>query len=421
MKLFDLDTERAILSCIIYDNGIIPDVVEVVKPDDFHVESHKEIFAAMVELYFDKSPVDLITLSGRLPKNMQAISQIADGFNPTSMWLGYAKKVKDYSDCRKLSRIADNIQEGLKEGVGAGEMVGVAIQAIFDLSVGTNSKAWSMKEVVKASFSQIEAASEQKGVVGIHTGLLKLDDVLGGLKNKLYILAARPGIGKSALAKCISVAAGEGDKSVLVFSLEMPKEELGIRYLSGVAGIDGKSLEKGHLKDVEYPKLTDAASRLQKFNIHIDDNPRQTEIDIWSKSKRHKVKHGLDLLIVDYLQLVKCSTPTGSREQDVASISKAFKAMATDLSCSCLILAQLSRECEKAKRRPMLSDLRESGGVEQDADVVVFLHKPHKYDDSKPEDLVEALVEKHRGGPVGYCDLLWEPETTSFKNRGDWR
>jgi replicative DNA helicase len=327
----------------------------------------------------------------------------------------YAEIIKVESDKRKVMTLGHQLIQDIQDGKDIKGIISQATDDIFGFTVET-SKPTHIKESIKASISHIEAAYGSDGVVGIPSGLKDLDGVLGGFKDKFYVLAARPGLGKSALAKCVSTAGGREGKNILVFSIEMPKEELGTRYLSGEALINSRDLENGKLKDNHWSKLFMAADNLSKMPIYIDDNPRQTEIDIWSKARHHKVKHGLDMVIVDYLQLIGCSRNTQSREQEVAHISKTFKGMQMDLGVPVICLAQLSRECEKHKRAPILSDLRESGAIEQDADVVLFLHHPWKYNKDMPKTLVEAIVEKHRGGPTGYVDLYWEAEFTNFKN-----
>jgi replicative DNA helicase len=242
-----------------------------------------------------------------------------------------------------------------------------------------------------------------------------MDKILCGFKPKFYVLAGRPGTGKTALA-INNIAVDCGGKA-LVFSLEMPEEEVGIRMISGESGIDNQQLENGSVKDTEWSKLTMGCGKLSEKDIYIDDSADQTDLDIWTKAKRHKVKYGLDIIIIDYLQLVRSAKKISSRREELEEISRNFKKISKDLQVPVIALAQLSRACEQEKRKPRLSDLREAGGIEQDADVVMFTHHPHSLDEKEPEDVVEVIFSKHRGGRKGYVELDWRADVTKFSDR----
>jgi replicative DNA helicase len=252
-------------------------------------------------------------------------------------------------------------------------------------------------------------------VNGVKTGIDKLDEILCGLKPKLYVIAGRPGYGKTALA--LNIAANDTKKSTLVFSLEMPDEEVGVRFLASDGRINTQGLENGNIRESHWAKLMASCGRLSAANIYIDDSAHQTDFDILTKSKRHKMKHGLDLVIIDYIQLVKSAKKCEGRRLELEEISRNFKMMSKDLGVPVIALAQLSRKCVDERRKPRLSDLREAGGIEQDADVVLMLHHPHSIKETEPEELIEGIFCKHRGGPTGMIKLRFEKEFVKFT---DW-
>jgi replicative DNA helicase len=230
------------------------------------------------------------------------------------------------------------------------------------------------------------------------------------------VIAGRPGYGKTALA--LNIAANCG--SALIFSIEMPDEEIGVRFLASDGRINTQGLENGHIKDHHWGKLMFSCGRLSKSNIYIDDMAYQTDLDIWTKAKRHKMKQGLDLIIIDYIQLVKSAKKCDGRRLELEEISRNFKMMSKDLSVPVIALAQLSRKCVDEKRRPRLSDLREAGGIEQDADVVGMLHHPYSIKETEPEELMEFIFCKHRGGPTGKIKLRFEKEFVKFSDWGNY-
>lgn len=416
MKLpTNIEAERDILGSVIVDNNILNDLMDILSPDYFHSESFKTIYETMVDLYSNKSPVDLITLREALKGKSiptETIFHLADNISMPSRAKGYVSILKDAYIKRQLIYFTNEITERIDNGLQADKILSLMVDKGFELSSPIEDNIKPLKTIIKKSINQIEAAYENKGVVGLETGL-KLDNVLHGLKNKFYILAGRPGTGKTAL--CLNIATQNKDANVLIFELEMPDEEIGIRMLGSNAGLNTQSLENGHVKDDCWPKLVRACENLNTSKIYIDDSSTQTDKGIWAKCKRHKSKYGLDLVIIDYLQLMKSGTQKGKRWEELGEISRSLKRLSKEVPV--IALAQLSRECEKQKRRPVLSDLRECGDIEQDADVIIFTHSPHVIDENMPEDLIEAIVGKHRGGPTGFVKLRFEKETVTFK---DW-
>lgn len=418
MKLpTNIEAERDILGSIILDNNILNDLMDILSPDYFHSESFKTIYETMVDLYSSKSPVDLITLRESLKGKSiptETLFHLADNVSMPSRAKGYVSILKDSYIKRQLVYFTNEITESIDNGVQADKILSLMVDKGFELSKPIEDNIKPLRSVIKKSMQQIEAAYENKGVVGLKTEL-KLDNVLHGLKPKLYILAGRPGTGKTAL--CLNIAANNLDANVLIFELEMPDEEIGIRMLGSDASLNTQCLESGRVKEESWGKILGACDRFNKSNIYIDDSANQTDKGIWAKCKRHKAKHGLDMVIIDYIQLMRSSSGTKNRREEIEEISRTLKKMTKDLSVPVIGLAQLSRECEKQRRRPVLSDLREAGGIEQDADVVIFTHSPHSISEDMPEDMVEAIIGKHRGGPTGFVKLRFEKETTTFK---DW-
>jgi replicative DNA helicase len=328
----------------------------------------------------------------------------------------YCKILKDLYIKRQLIVFVSDIMERIGDGEGSDALLSHVLDTAFSLSSSSEEKIVHVKEVVKDAIAQVEKAYENKGILGVPSGIDGLDDVLHGFKPKLYILAGRPGTGKTALATNIAVNAAFKEKKILIFSLEMPNEEVGSRIIASEAKINTQRLENGNILGDDWDRMMSNCGKLVELDLHIDDSADQTDMDIWTKAKRHKAKHGLDMVIIDYLQLVR-TTKSMSRREELEEISRNFKKMSKDLSVPVLALAQLSRACEQEKRRPRLSDLREAGGIEQDADVCLFLHYPRSLDKNADENLMEVLIPKHRGGPKGIKNLNWRPDITRFS---DW-
>lgn len=421
MKLpHNIEAEKKILGSFLLDNNFITDIADKIKADYFYSPANKLIFETIMEMHFDKTVVDIVTLHERLKtKDVPAtyIAGLSDDIVLASQARPYIKILHDLYYKRELMILSETISQDIKADNKVDDIVSGIMDKVFALSTDEEGKIYTLKQTLLETTKQIEIAHENEGMSGVPTGLTDLDTLLCGLKNRYYIMAARPGLGKSAMANCISIACGRDKKKALIFSLEMPKEEIGVRMIASEGNINTHHMENGQIKGDGWDKMTMAMGKLSGLPIFIDDSASQTDMSIWTKARRHKAKHGLDLIVIDYIQLMKSAKKTNSREQEIAEISRNLKKMSKDLKIPVLALAQLSRECEKEKRRPRLSDLRESGSIEQDADVVMFLHRPYDYNQSEPENKVEVLVAKHRGGKRGIVGIDWKPEYTKFRDR----
>ncbi len=418
MKLpHNIEAEIGILGSFLLDNDFITDIADQIKADYFYSEANKLIFETMMEMHFDKAVIDSITLYDKLKSSdipVTYIADLTDNLVYAKLARPYVKILHDLYYKRELMVLSETINQDIKEDKKADDIVSSIMDKVFSLSTDEEGKIVSLKQTLLSTTKQIEAAHNNKGMSGVPTGLTELDGILCGLKNRYYILAARPGLGKSAMANCVSIACGRDKKKALIFSLEMPKEEIGIRMIASEGSINTHHMENGNVRGDGWDKMTMAMGELSDFQIFIDDSASQTDMSIWTKARRHKAKHGLDLIVIDYIQLMKSAKKVNNREQEIAEISRNLKKMSKDLKIPVLALAQLSRECEKEKRRPRLSDLRESGSIEQDADVVMFLHRPYDYDQNEPENQMEVLISKHRGGKRGVVRIDWKPEYTKF-------
>jgi replicative DNA helicase len=424
----DIEAEQALLSACI-SGYIQEEIFDFLSPDDFYRKSHNVIFKAIKTLHAKKQPIDFVTVVHELKSNgelehsggVDHIIRILDfplAVNPVQ----YAKIIKTMATARRLvfasykcadeaySITVDNIQEVL-DGIQHKVMA-------IEQPDGTSESSTPISHVVSKNLDRYELAAKNNGVTGIPTGLADLDRILGGLQPAdLIILAARPSMGKSALAMNITERCG---KPVLVFSMEMPEEQLGDRSLAGASKINLSRLRMGRLSHTDWNDLSIAAEKISALPVFIDDSPALHYSEIRRRSRLAFKKHGIQLVVIDYLQLMRGDSGKGNREAEIASISRAMKALAKELSIPVLVLAQLNRELEKRNdKRPMLSDLRESGSQEQDADVVLFIYRDEIYnksDNNSNRGTAEIIVAKHRNGPVGFVRVTFNSETTTFRN-----
>ncbi len=434
-----LDSERACLGAILIDPGFaFNEVIEIMSIDDFYSTAHRTIFRTMAELNAEQQPIDTLTLSELLKeKNLLdecgGASYIAELTNvvPTSGNVKYyAKIVRDKAQLRNLMSIASEIYEmATSETEDAQDIVDQAETKIFSIAEKRSSgNLENIRTVLQHTIEIIEARVKNKGVMsGVPSGFKDLDNMTYGFQpSDLIILAARPSMGKTALAlNMASNMAIQGKKSVLVFSLEMSKSQLVQRILSSEATVDSNKLRSGFLDPKDWKKLLEASGRLSNAKIWIEDSPGLSYMDIRAVARRLKAKEGLDCILIDYLQLL--SLPMGKREENrqnsVAEISRNLKMIAREMECPVISLSQLSRAVEsRSDKEPMLSDLRESGAIEQDADVVAFIHRPAYYlkdVDEELKNLAEIIIAKQRNGPVGKVRLSFRNQFTRFEDYVD--
>lgn len=419
IELTNRQIEKDILGIILFNNTVMLDITDKLLPDYFSINTYEVIYTTMLDMYMEQQPIDLMTLSEELKgKGVSPVHvcELPDGIFTDRFAIKYAGILKDLYIKRQILAYGQDLIDQINSGVDSEDLCSGMIDKALNLNYSKADNIKHIKTILHKTTKQIEAAYNNKGINGIESGLSDVDRIICGFKAKFYLLAGRPGTGKTAMATNIAVNGGIKKHKPLIFSLEMPDEEIGTRMISGEARIDNQLLENGHVKDREWPKMMEACGLLSSTDIYIDDSADQTDMDIWTKAKRHKAKHGLGMVIIDYLQLVRSAKKFNSRREELEEISRNCKKMSKDLEVPVIALAQLSRACEQEKRKPRLSDLREAGGLEQDADVVIFTHHPHSIDTREPEDVIEVIFAKHRGGPKGIVKVNWTPTYTKFSD-----
>ena len=424
----NLDAEQSLLGSLLLDRDAIIRVASFVKPEDFYLPANATVYGAILDLYNRREPTDYVTLSDELGRREQldrigGIAYLSALLNsvPTAVHVEYyGKIVERTATLRRLIDAGSTIVGiGFQEGIDTEDALDAAERAIFEVSQKRQTKDFvSISEVLNRFFDQIDYMQQHRGdVVGVPTGFSDLDQLTGGLqKSDLVILAARPSMGKTSLALGIAYgAAVQHHKTVGVFSLEMSAEQLVQRLLSMETGVDSHRLRLGQIDDGEWDRISRAFGRLAEANVFIDDGAGASVMDVRSKARRLQAEHGLDLVIVDYLQLMS-SRRSENRVQEISEISRGLKGLARELNVPVVALSQLSRAVEsRSDHRPMLSDLRESGSIEQDADIVMFIYREDKYeDDSEKKGIAEIILAKHRNGPVGTINLRFFDRTARF-------
>jgi replicative DNA helicase len=426
-----IEAEQSVLGALLLDKEAINTAVEHLRSDDFYKEANREIYEAVLVLNNRNEPVDLITLSEELKRRdtlesvggISYLANLSSSIATTANTKYYCNIVEEKSILRRLIGSSNEIM-GL--AYDNSESVNVIIEKaeknIFDITQGANKKSFfPISEVLLTSFAQIEERAANKGqLTGITTGYADLDLKLSGLqKSDLVLLAARPSMGKTALGVNIATNASlKGKGKVALFSLEMSKEQLVQRIISGTAHVDLQKIISGNLIDDEWIQVVNAMAPLSKMDIFIDDTAGISMMEMKAKCRRLKIEKGLDLIVIDYLQLMQMEGKTENRQQEISSISRGLKALAKEMECPVLALSQLSRAPElRSDHRPILSDLRESGAIEQDADVVMFLYRDEYYDkESEQKNIAELIIAKHRNGPTGQIELVFKQEYTKFLN-----
>jgi replicative DNA helicase len=433
----NIEAEQSILGGILIENDALNTVVEFLEDGDFYREAHQKIFNCMLALSDRSEPLDLITLTNALKKKRELeeiggasyLASLVESVPTAANIAYYAKIVKEKSILRKLiSTATEIVTQSYQEGKDLEDFLDEAEQAIFRISEHRVKPAfYPIKEIVKESFKVIERLYEKKELItGVPSGFKDLDRRTAGFQNAdLIIVAGRPSMGKTAL--CLNIAQHASINAKIptaVFSLEMSKEQLAIRMLCSEARVDSGRLRSGFLNESDWPKLTMAAGALSDAPIFIDDTPAISVLELRAKARRLKADRGLGLVIIDYLQLMRGRSGLERREQEISEISRSLKALAKELNIPVLAISQLSRKAEdRPGRRPQLSDLRESGAIEQDADVIIFIYRDEVYNpDSDRKGTAEVVIGKQRNGPTGKVDLTFISEFTTFKDqfRGDY-
>jgi len=432
----NLEAERSVLGAILLDNEAFHPAIEVLDPADFFLDSHRRIFGRMVNLSEENRAIDLITLHEELERagELEAaggsayLSSLVDGVPRVSNVDHYARIVKQKALLRNLIHASDNIiNQALEAQEEADEVLDRAEQAIFSLAEERIKVGLlSLREIARATIPRLDELFERRQhITGLATGFSDFDNLTSGLQPaELILLAARPAMGKTALALNIAqyVAAEQG-KPAAVFSLEMAREALLFRFLCAEARVDSHKFRSGFLNREEMSRMTQALARLAEAPIYIDDTPGMTVLEVRAKCRRLQAEHGLALIVVDYLQLMSGRGRFENRNQEISSISRGLKALAKEVRVPLVAVSQLSRAPEQrgGDHRPQLSDLRESGSLEQDADVVAFIFRPEMYRD--PETIsdedrgrAELIIAKQRNGPTGKIHLAFLREFTRFEN-----
>ena len=426
------EAEQSVIGSMLMDREAIMIAAEIITGEDFYQRQYGIVFEAMAELFNEEQPVDLVTLQNRLrakdvPEEISGMEFVRELLNATytsSNVKYYANIVAEKSTLRKLIRVNEEISNLCYGGTEPlEEVLEQTEKRIFDLVQRRNTGEFvPIKRVVLNAIQKIESASRTKGnVTGIATGFKDLDYQTSGFQpSDLILIAARPSMGKTAFVLNIAqYMAFRSQETVAVFSLEMSKEQLVNRLLSMESGVDAQKLRNGNLSDGEWERLVEGAEGVARSNLIIDDTPGITLAELRSKCRKYKLENGLGIIMIDYLQLMSGGgRSSDSRQQEISDISRGLKSLARELNVPVVALSQLSRAVEqRPDHRPMLSDLRESGAIEQDADMVMFLYRDAYYNkDSEMKNLAEVIVAKQRNGPIGTINLLWMPEYTTFKN-----
>ena len=426
-----VEAEQSVIGSMLMDRDAIMAASEIITGEDFYQHQYGVLFEAMVELYNEGKPVDLVTLQDRLrakevPPEISSMEFVRELLNvvPTSANVrSYANIVQDKAMLRKLIKATEEIANTCYlANEKTEDIMEETEKKIFDLvQKRATGDFVPIKQVVLNALDRIEAASKNKGsVTGIPTGFIDLDYKTSGFQpSDLILIAARPSMGKTAFVLNIAQhMAFKCNQTVAVFSLEMSKEQLVNRLFSLESKVDSQSLRTGSLSDEDWGKLIEGAGVIGRSNLIIDDTPGISIGELRSKCRKYKLEHNLGIIIIDYLQLMTGSKRTDSRQQEISDISRSLKEVARELNVPVVALSQLSRAVEqRPDHRPMLSDLRESGAIEQDADVVMFIYRDDYYNhDTDKKGIAEIIIAKQRNGPIGTVELVWLPDYTKFAN-----
>ena len=426
-----IEAEQSVIGSMLLDREAVVTASEILHGDDFYSKQYGIIFEAMVELHTEGKPIDLITLQEKLrekdvPPEISSLEFMKDLLMvvPTSANIKqYVQIVSEKATLRRLIRLNEEIAGNCYAGNESLEIIlDDTEKRIFEICQNRNTSDFvPIREVVANTMHKIELASRNRGsVTGIATGFIDLDYRTAGMQpSDLVLIAARPSMGKTAFVLNIAQhVAFKLNKAVAIFSLEMSKEQLVNRMLSLESKVSGQNIRTGQLSDTEWEKLAETAGIIGQSNLMIDDTPGITIAELRSKCRKFKLERGLDIIIIDYLQLMSGGGRSESRQQEISEISRSLKAIARELNVPVLALSQLSRAVEqRPDHRPMLSDLRESGAIEQDADVVMFIYRDDYYNkETEKPGVAEIIIAKQRNGPIGTVELAWLADYTKFAN-----
>ena len=432
----DIEAEQAVIGSMLTDQDAVSSAIETLKPEDFYREDNKIIYEAILNIYNRAEPIDIITLKAELSSmnkleavgGLEYIAVLPDKVPTTANVDRYIKIVEEKAMLRNLIKTANEILNmGYEPTEETERVMDLAEKKIFDVMQKKSQKGYTpIKDVLVESFTKLEELYNQKQhVTGVPTGFIDLDRMTAGLHGSEFILiAARPAMGKSAFALNIGAyAATRANIPVAIFSLEMAKDQVANRILCSEALVDSNAVRTGELTDEDLSKLAETSGELSQAQIFIDDTAGISVMEIRAKCRKLKLEKNIGLVIIDYLQLVQGSGKTSSREQEIAEISRSLKILAKEIEVPVIALSQLSRAVEaRPDHRPMLSDLRESGSIEQDADIVMFLYRDDYYnEDSEKKNQAEVIIAKQRAGSTGTVDLAWLGQYTKFANLDKYR
>jgi len=428
----NVEAEQAILGGILINNDAMNQIVDILVPDDFYREAHVVLFDGMTQLYQKGEPIDIITLSEILTKKKTLekaggtdyLALLVQAVTTSAGIVYHAEIVRDLSVRRRLISQCSILSElCFQNQESTAELLEKAEQSIYDIAEDQIREGFqSLKQVIDGSFKKLESAAQFEGyVTGVPTGFERFDLLTAGLQpSDLIVVAGRPSMGKTALALNIGYhAARKTGKGVAVFSLEMSRQQLGIRLLGMDAGINATKLRTGSLRSDDWPRLTESADRLSELPIFIDDSSAISVLEMKAKCRRLKKRADLGLVIVDYMQLIQGRTSAESRQLEMSEISRSLKGLAKDLNVPVIALSQLNRKVEdRPNKKPQLADLRESGAIEQDADVIAFIYRDEIYNPNSEENknIAEIIIGKQRNGPTGSFKLTFQKELTRFRN-----
>lgn len=433
----DIEAEQAVIGSMLTDKDAVIAAIEVLKEDDFYREDHKAIYGAILSLYDRSEPIDIITLKAELTSlgmfdkigGLEYLAELPEKVPTTANVDKYIKIVEEKSMLRSLIKTANEIIElGYDPTEELDNIMDNAEKKIFNIMQDKNQKGYSpIKDILVDTFTQLEQLYNQKQhITGVPTGFADLDYKTAGLHNSdLVLVAARPAMGKSAFALNIaSYAAVKAHVPTVIFSLEMSKEQMVNRILCSEAMVDSNKVRTGKIEEEDWVKIAGAMGPLSEAQIFIDDTPGISINEIRAKCRKLKLEKNIGLVVIDYLQLVQGSgKKSSSREQEISEISRSLKILAKEINVPVIALSQLSRAPEqRPDHRPMLSDLRESGAIEQDADIVMFLYRDDYYnEESEKKNIAEVILAKHRSGSTGTVELLWLGNYTKFANIDKYR